>query len=307
MVSKDVGFENTPTSTASERGLMYKKHSLAEMLRTQVLEDDESRAEVYQTVMNSATARLKQMFEAQTITVTCYKLFLECLDHGEEAIAGELRPYGFLKRDPSRIYKQSHAYQMECCLDVVWESLRDHMKDNPNFTIRILDKLCPTRFYNSRLNLYIHWKRLQRDVELIIAYVMIHEAQLEEISLYNDFPKIKSRLMRILGKASSSYLYAMQCQNTVLFALMEHVLAIKMVILTKRKVLEDFTQLGVLKAEDFDMICECILNPAMRQLSDFVPTADFLPDKEKPGDDKNLFQRFTVSASQMTAVQRSPD
>jgi hypothetical protein len=45
----------------------------------------------------------------------------------------------------------------------------------------------------------------------------------------------------------------------------------------------------------------------MRQLSDFVPTADFLPDKEKPGDDKNLFQRFTVSASQMTAVQRSPD
>jgi hypothetical protein len=273
----------------------YKIHSLAAMLRAQVLEDDESRAEVYQTVMNSATARLKQMFEAQTITVTCYKLFLECLDHGEEAIAGELRPYGFLKSDPSRIYKQSHAYQMESCLDVVWESLKDHMTHDPQLSTRILNKLCPAKFYNSRLNMFIQWKRLQRDVELILSYVMIHEAQLEEISLYDDFPKIKTRLSILLARAKSSHLYGIQGQNTVLFAIFEHVLAMKIVVLTKQKVLEDFTQLGILKTEDFELICECILNPAMRQICNFIPSVDFLPDKEKPGNEKKLFERFNTT------------
>jgi len=254
-----------------------KRHSIADMMRAQILDDDESSAEIYQTVLNSANARVRQMFDTDTISVTCFKLFLECLEHGEEAIAGELRPYGFLKRDSSKIYKCNHRTQMEQCLNVVWESLKEHLKGSPSFGIRVVEKIIPNQSMNSSLALHVTWKRLQRDVELVLTYVMIHEAQLDEISLYSDFPKMRRSVTSLISKSKSECLYAIQMKNPILFALIEHILAIRMVILIKRKVLEDFAALGVVKSEDFDSICHCVIEPALKTLEKFVPTMDFLP------------------------------
>jgi hypothetical protein len=78
--------------------------------------------------------------------------------------------------------------------------------------------------------------------------------------------------------------------NPILFALIEHILAIRMVILIKRKVLEDFAALGVVKTEDFDSICHCVIEPALKTLTKFVPTMDFLPYDEE---DKTIFQRLS--------------
>eukprot|EP00397_Hematodinium_sp_SG-2012_P002708 GEMP01002716.1.p1 GENE.GEMP01002716.1~~GEMP01002716.1.p1 ORF type:complete len:1230 (+),score=242.25 GEMP01002716.1:645-4334(+) len=256
-----------------------------DVMRRNVLTDDESRAEVFHTILNATHARLDQMFQARAIHVTSYKELLASLDCGDEAIAGELRPYSFLdaNEDLQGLSKKSHREQMEKSLEVVWAYLANHLASHTHFA-STLSHMVPSKirdFFGAATPLKLSWIHLRRNMEIVLAYILVHEQQLHEISLLHDFPRVRLRLKALTNKAKADYLYSMEREHKDLFLIAEHLIGIKTVILLKQEILQEYVALGIIKAEDFDSINKAHFIPALRELNQFAPTQEHLSSEKK--------------------------
>lgn len=270
-----------------------------DILKVKVSTDERARAEVYQLILNATHARLQSMMECGTISVSSYQLFLETLDHGDEAIAGELRPYGFLKQELGLLHKRNKTDQMKNSLKVVYESLRYNINTHPNFVLQKLSEMIPRRillpFQRTNMDIQWQWKLIKRDFELIMTFIMIYESQLQEINIFNEFPIVREDIRKLLVYAKATELFYVFDRNPLLFIILEHITAMKLVVLIKRKVLEEFSMLGVIKKEDFEAICDVVLDAAVRTLNDFVPTQKHLAglEADTTKDMKEARQRLT--------------
>merc|ERR1719449_154321 len=138
-------------------------------------------SEVLLTILNAAHARLRQMFEARAIHVHTYKQLLSCIDIGEEAVAGELRPYGFFCRKDEELFDlhtKPQMEQMDHAIDVVWLALKELLQSSPGILTSI-SKCVPSRvraYAGMGISpLQQNFRKITRNLEMVLSYVLVQE------------------------------------------------------------------------------------------------------------------------------------
>eukprot|EP00811_Abedinium_folium_P035532 NODE_8317_length_1505_cov_5.332366.p1 GENE.NODE_8317_length_1505_cov_5.332366~~NODE_8317_length_1505_cov_5.332366.p1 ORF type:complete len:389 (-),score=95.62 NODE_8317_length_1505_cov_5.332366:339-1466(-) len=213
-----------------------------------VLEDVASMAEVFQIVLSTTRAAYKAMFESGSLAEFPFCVLMDSLELQEEAISGELRVAPF---DPSgsgnerlrHLETQSHEAQMKSCFAVAWEHIQTVLNRQENAVAKYLHSRTGIVLFGGK------WSRTSQDVEIILAYLMVHEHAMEELQVLRAFPTVRGLMSTMVETARCSSLFKIFNANPEMFMLFEHVLAARLMVCTLRCIIDDFVEDGLLSEE----------------------------------------------------------
>eukprot|EP00927_Polykrikos_kofoidii_P066726 TRINITY_DN62288_c0_g1_i1.p1 TRINITY_DN62288_c0_g1~~TRINITY_DN62288_c0_g1_i1.p1 ORF type:complete len:1106 (+),score=205.33 TRINITY_DN62288_c0_g1_i1:77-3319(+) len=251
--------------------------------------DVETMAEVFQVVLNAARVAYQQMFDDYTLDSAAFRMLEDSLDFGEEACAGELANYEFLTRDEgattrmertnSNLHSADHETQCKRSIMVTWQALKCHVGEgNHEFAFggdrrwyRSLQEFLSRHFQKTYRK--AEWRKMTRDVDAILAYIMVHQQLLSELPVFEQFPQVKQAVQETLQIAKGAALFDLSRKYRGMFTLYEHMLCAKLSIQIKREVLKQMSMEGSMQMGEVHEIASQSLDPALNWLRNYTPTA----------------------------------
>lgn len=230
--------------------------------------------EIYLTVLNGQRASYHQMFEARSLGEHAYRMLMDATEYQEEAIYGELRSLPFKKdgdlldRKLGWVHQLPHQEQMALSFAVGWQYISD-VTDREVKRAKRCHKWMPCLVSGE-------WWMLRRDIEMILAFIVVAERILEEPMLKPFYNEVHLPLMKVCEFAKVSSLYFLMKQDPAMFVLFEHILCAKLVIGSQRRLLEDLKMEGTLNEHDAEHLNGHILGPVQEALEEYIPTREQL-------------------------------
>lgn len=285
-----------------KQGMGHLGNGITAKARKKLMTSVEDMRDIYFTVLDAVKAQYTEMNESRMLKEYPHRLLMDTLEYAEEAVNGDLRQYEFLKNSSDPEMQQAHTLppekQMQVCFKVAWECLKDHIGKPISMHDQIMQFV--TCGKGKKMSISMTWTLLKRDVEALLAFVLVHEHVMEEVGIIEDFAELHNDIKSMTHVAQNHALYQLCSEWPGMFNFFEHLLCARLMIVTKIRVLKHFQKEGIISSEDFHAVVSHSLKPAMHALHIFVPTLDQLNEAGKS--DTSNFSTDTAKAAAFMAT-----
>merc|ERR1712032_1189117 len=190
----------------------------------------------------------------------------------EEAVNGGLRACSFETNDEhldeklNKLHKEIHEVQMVSCFEVAWASISSVFNENS--------------FHRSFERFFYKWWwvrgeywLMRRDIEIVLAFVMTLETIMDDLQVLQEFDQeVKKPMLKVAEKAKATALYELHHQDAAMFALIEHIICVSLMVRSQYHVVYELTNEGVLTEHDAEFIVDIAVTPVLDALQSYTPT-----------------------------------
>jgi len=246
-------------------------------------------SETFQMVVNASCADLKAMWEARSLSDMPFHLLTTSMEYMEEALHGDLKPEPFLLRAGLESIFEGHMQsfrgkpwgnfskkddphfirrQMMASYDVAWASIQSWMGIPKSRLLRVLLWLVGDAC------MYLNFRVLKRDVEMILAFIMVSDhiaTELGHLEHMAGCEEIRTPLRRCKEQAKGSGLQNLYDRNRPMFILFEHILCARLVLRHQHHLVQHLAEEGAISERDALHLLEQVIEPTEDALSSFSP------------------------------------
>jgi len=225
--------------------------------------DKASVAEVHQTVINSARAFYRHMFEKRCLKAVPFRVIMEALDLREEAVA-------MSAEKESERAESINTYQA-----VGWEYLKTKFRTPCRSVFRLVVLICPIKDW-----LHARWIKMQIDMEMCLAYIITEEqlvtGEVEILSGFEEEVRNPLKVANDAAKREALFELVREPRDHAMFLIFEHILLARLIVGEKRHFLQHLVEEGFLGDKDCEKLIDDICIPSEKALMSYVPTKDQL-------------------------------
>jgi NhaP-type Na+/H+ or K+/H+ antiporter len=244
----------------------------------EVMEDEETLAELYQAILNALSAQLDRMFEIGMMSEMTLRILEVAIQHAETAVEGKLEAEDFLVEngDPAfrELHTKDHREQMQMSIYVAVEYIRHRLGSvhisGLGFKWWFVEMLNLGKF-DRRLQLKLEWLLYKRDFELIVFFLIAFEHILEDLDVLLDFEEIKDTLEQLCAYVKQEIMPSIQRRSRRFFWFMEHLTAARRVLVGKMQTLRYYAEEGTMNRDDAEHVIKHAVLKRLKTLDEFVP------------------------------------